>query len=85
MAQINTPVTRLCRRPVVEKRTGLSRSTLYRRMQLGTFPKPVNIGGERVAWLESEIEAINKARIAGKTDEEIKALVKELEAARGAA
>jgi len=72
----------LFRRPVVEQVTGDSRSTIYRKIKAGLFTKPVHIGGERVAWPSNEIEAINKARIAGKSDEEIKALVIELEAAR---
>ncbi len=77
-------VNHLFRRPVVEQATGLTRSTIYRRIKLGLFPNPVDIGGDRVAWIASEIEALNKARIAGKTDDEIKALVAELEAARRA-
>lgn len=72
----------LLRRPVVEQATGHSRSTIYRDIQRGLFTKPVEIGGTRVAWPANEVEAINKARIAGKSDDEIKALVIELEAAR---
>ena len=44
--------------------------------------KPVKIGGDRVALPANEVQAINQARIAGKTDDEIKQLVKDLEAAR---
>lgn len=72
----------LLRRPIVEKTIGISRTTIYRRIQQGLFTKPVAIGGERVAWPANEIEAINNARIAGKSDEEIKLLVTQLEAAR---
>ena len=75
----------LYRRPVVEQATGDSRSTIYRKIKQGLFTKPVQIGGERVAWPASEVTAINQARIAGKSDEEIKQLVIELEAARAAA
>jgi prophage regulatory protein len=35
-----------------------------------------------VGWPSDEIDAINSARIAGKTDEEIRALVVKLEADR---
>jgi prophage regulatory protein len=35
-----------------------------------------------VGWPSNEVEAINTARIAGKTDEEVRALVAKLEAAR---
>ena len=73
----------LYRRPVVEQATGKSRSTIYREIQKGLFTKPVNIGGERVAWPANEIQAINQARIAGKSDDDIKLLVIELEALRG--
>ena len=72
----------LYRRPIVEQATGDSRSTIYRKIKKGLFTKPVQIGGERVAWPANEVTAINQARIAGKSDDEIKALVIELEAAR---
>ena len=75
-------INHLLKRPVVEEAMGKSRATLYRDIQRGLLTKPVDIGGTRVAWPASEIAAINKARIAGKTDAEIKALVIELEAAR---
>ncbi|WP_258168447.1 AlpA family transcriptional regulator [Paraburkholderia sp. BL21I4N1] len=38
-------------------RVGLGASTVYRYLAAGKFPKPVEIGGGRVAWLESEIDA----------------------------
>jgi prophage regulatory protein len=52
------------RRREVEKVTGLSRSTLYEEIAEGRFPKPINIGTRAVAWLETEVEAWQKARIA---------------------
>ena len=75
----------LLRRPLVEHLTGKSRSTTYRDIQKGLMTKPVQIGGDRVAWPQNEIIAINQARIAGKSDADIKLLVIELEAARVAA
>lgn len=53
----------ILRRKQVEKRTGLSRSTIYLRIQEGTFPKPINLGERAVGWLENEIEAWLTARI----------------------
>lgn len=35
--------------------TGLSRSTIYRRMDEGTFPQKRSLGGRAVAWLESDV------------------------------
>jgi prophage regulatory protein len=37
-------------------RTGLSRSTIYLRVSQATFPKPVNLGGRAVGWVEAEIQ-----------------------------
>ena len=48
--------SRLLRRPEVEARTGLARSTLYRAMAENAFPKPVRIGQRAVAWPEEAIE-----------------------------
>jgi len=53
----------ILRRKHVEKRTGLSRSTIYLRVQEGTFPRPVNLGSRAVGWLENEIEEWLAARI----------------------
>ena len=75
-------VTQLFRRPAVTALTGKSRSTLYRDIKRGLFVKPINIGGDRVAWASNEVQAINQARIAGKSDEDIRQLVMELESAR---
>lgn len=47
---------RLLRRLEVEQLVGLSRSTIYTRLEKGTFPKPVPLGGRLVAWLESDIQ-----------------------------
>ena len=81
-SSILPPINPLYRRPVVEQATGDSRSTIYRKIKNGLFTKPVNIGGERVAWPANEVQAINQARIAGKSDADIKLLVIDLEASR---
>jgi prophage regulatory protein len=73
----------LLRRTDVTAHTGESRSTLYARIAEGLFPKPVTLGGgHAVAWPADEVAAIINARIAGKSDEEIKTLVKALQQAR---
>jgi prophage regulatory protein len=66
----------------VKFRTGLSKSTIYRRINEGLFVKQVNLGGRQVAFPSNEIDALVQARISGKTDEEIKALVVELHGKR---
>lgn len=49
-------VTRLIRLKEVQHRVGLGRSTIYRWMAEGKFPKPVQLGGYAVAWAEDEIQ-----------------------------
>ena len=63
MANTNQERLSILRRKQVEKRTGLSRSTIYLRIQEGTFPKPINLGARAVGWLENEIEAWLAARM----------------------
>jgi prophage regulatory protein len=46
------------------------------------WTKPVRLGPRCVGWPEHETAALNAARIAGKTDNEIRALVVKLHLAR---
>lgn len=57
------------RRPEVERRTGLSCSTLYELMAQGAFPKPVPLGPKSVGWRESEVWAWQQGRIAERDQE----------------
>lgn len=47
---------RLIRLTDVSQATGLRRSTIYKYIAEGAFPKPVPLGGGRVAWVEQEIQ-----------------------------
>ena len=47
---------RLLRRKQVLEVTALTRSSLYRKIANGTFPRQVHIGDRAVAWRESDIE-----------------------------
>ena len=75
----------ILRLPAVKSESGNSRSTIYLRIAQGLWPKPVNLGVRMVGWPNNEVAAMNAARIAGKTDDEIRALVVKLEAARKSA
>ena len=46
----------IMRLPEVRRATGLSRSTIYLRIGQGNFPKPVNLGGRAVGWLQAEVQ-----------------------------
>ena len=74
----------ILRLPAVKSESGLSRSTIYLRIAQRLWTRPISLGARAVGWPSSEVAAINAARIAGKTDEEVRALVVKLEAARKA-
>lgn len=74
--------TAIYRLPAVKHESGLSRSTIYLRIAQGLWTKPISLGGRSVGWPASETTALNAARIASKTDDEIRALVQKLEQAR---
>jgi prophage regulatory protein len=65
--------------------TGESRSSYYDKAAKGLAPKPIKIGLRASAVPAQEIEAVNAARIAGKSHAEIRELVQRLEAARARA
>lgn len=73
------------RLPAVQHKSGLSRSTIYLRISQGLWTKPVSLGGRAIGWPDDETDSLIAARIAGKTDDEIRALVQSLHAARKAA
>ena len=52
----------LLTRPEVERRTGLSRSTIYRKMRDGTFPVPLKVSARAVRWRERDIRAYVDSR-----------------------
>lgn len=47
---------RLLRIQEVVWKTGMSAPTIYRRMQDGSFPRPVQVSGNIVAWVMSEVD-----------------------------
>ena len=63
-------------RPKVDKRilrinevvfiTGLSKTTVYRYCADGIFPDPVPLGGSRIGWLLTEVEAWVESRVAAR-------------------
>lgn len=59
-----------------------SHASIYVAIKAGLFPSSIRIGTRAVGWPAEEVKAINNARIAGKTDVEIRALVVLLHARR---
>lgn len=66
---------RLIRRKQVELAIGLSRSTIYARLDPKSphydsdFPKPISLGSMSVAWVEAEIQSWIASRIAASRKE----------------
>ena len=64
---------RLIRLPEVLTRTGYGRTTIYRKMEEGSFPRSVKLGGpledpeafdsRAIAWIEDEVEQWIESRI----------------------
>ena len=66
--QNETVLPRLINRKQVEEITSLSRSSIYLLMSENRFPKPIQIGNKRVAWVSQEInewvdDRIENARV----------------------
>jgi prophage regulatory protein len=68
-------MNKFLRLPDVQETFGVSRSSIYKLISEGLFPKPIPIGSRSVGWLANEVETIFSAKIDGKTNEEIKNLV----------
>ena len=60
---------RFLRLPEVLARTGLSRSTIYVRLEQGRFPRPVSLGSRAVGWVEAEVDEWMRERIAASRSE----------------
>jgi len=53
----------ILRLPQVKAQVGLSRSSIYKRISEGTFPKQVNLGGRAVGWESNSIQDWIKQRL----------------------
>jgi prophage regulatory protein len=74
---------KILRMPAVKAETGhRSHASIYNAIRAGLFTKPVPIGQRSVGWPEDEVLAINGARIAGQSEEQIRRLVTSLHAKR---
>jgi len=69
----NGPKHRFIRLPEVMSRTGYGRTSIYRKMEDGSFPKSLKLGGppkdpnefdsRAVAWIEEEVDQWIESRI----------------------
>ncbi len=70
------------RRQQVRADTGHSDSTLLRRIHAGLFVRPIALGRRSVGWRAQEVAEINAAVIRGASEDELRQLVRQLEASR---
>jgi prophage regulatory protein len=68
----------LIRRPKVIQLTGLSKRSLYNRINDGLFPSPISLGLRAVAFVASEVDTVIQAMIEEQPPAEIKVLVSNL-------
>jgi len=82
MDKKQSPQKRLIRLPEVMNRTGYGRTSIYRKMEDGSFPRCVKLGGpledtnafdcRAIAWIEEEVdqwmESMIEERDLGSTD-----------------
>lgn len=67
---------RILRLPAVLHQTGYrSPASIYKIVHDGIFPRQVRIGARSVGWPDDEVDEINKARVAGATDAQLRKLV----------
>lgn len=70
------------RRRDVLRVMALSETELYRRLHDGRFVSPISYGTRMKVWPAAEIWALADAYLSGKTEDEIRALVTQMEEAR---
>lgn len=70
-------------RAVLDAR-GIEKSQQYLDVQNGLFTPPIKLGAKAIGWPQSEVATLNAARIAGKSNDQIRLLVQQLIAARAA-
>lgn len=63
-------------------KTGEKRSTFNSKVNSGLIPKPIFISPRVKVWPEHELDAINRAWLAGYNEDQIRELVKKIEAER---
>jgi prophage regulatory protein len=74
----------ILRMPAAKSQSGYSRSTIYLRITQGLWTKQISLGPRAIGWPANEVAALNIARISGKSDDDIRELVKSLHTQRQA-
>jgi len=57
MSEYQEQLMRLMRLKETCQMAGIEKTTAYKMINEGTFPKPVSVGGRAVRWVSTEIES----------------------------
>ena len=66
--EITKMQSRVIRKPELLNMLGLSDPTVYRMEKAGRFPKRLQLGGNSVGWLASEVEGWFTEKAAARTE-----------------
>ncbi|MEP1384363.1 MAG: AlpA family phage regulatory protein [Paraglaciecola sp.] len=69
---------RVIRKPEACELAGLSNTSLFEQTKEEIFPPPISIGARAVGFLFHEVQAVLAARSVGKSDDEIRDIVRSL-------
>ena len=69
---------KVIRKPEACNVAGLSNTSLFEQIKAGTFPPTLPLGARAVGFLEHEVQAVLAARSIGKSEDEIRNIVKGL-------
>lgn len=72
----------LLRLPALSARLGIGRASIYSHIATGLLMPPVKLGLRTVAWPSDEVSEYIAAKVRGASNEELRALVGHLVAAR---
>ena len=64
----HTPLEKFIMLPQVQKIVPYSASHIWRLERAGEFPQWVRLGGNRVAWLQSEVNAWVQSKVTSRSD-----------------
>ena len=64
----HTPLEKFIMLPQVQEIVPYSASHIWRLERAGEFPQRVRLGGNRVAWLQSEVNSWVESKLAARTD-----------------
>lgn len=76
---------RFLRLPALKAAMGLGTTSVYGEIKEGRLTPGVKLTARSVGWPVHEVDVLNAARLAGKSDEELRQLVSQLVAARAQA